>query len=65
MHPITMTITMIYNDLQPIGIQLQSFTIQLHSFTMTIIMIYNDLQPITIQLQSITINYNDNYNDIQ
>jgi len=45
-NPITMTITMIYNDLQPTGI-----TIQLQSITMTVIMIYNDLQPITIQLQ--------------
>ena len=39
-----MMITMIYIDLQPITIQLQSFTADYNGN-------YNDLQPITIQLQ--------------
>ena len=39
-----MTITMIYNDLQPIRIQLQLFTRRMQSITMTITIIYNQLQ---------------------
>ena len=44
LQSITMTITMIYNDIQPIRIQLQLFTRRLQSITMTITIIYNQLQ---------------------